>query len=521
MFNQSGNRKASPILSLLLALILVLTGSSTVHAILRNIKLSGGNISGGDVSSFRISPDGAHTVIRGDIRVNGVEELFSVPTLGGDRIRLSHNLPENCNVGGYSILADNEHVVYYVLTNDAWPNHCGLFVAPIEGGSQIELDPATEGFALHYITISGDGLNVFFVLAPIPADRPQTLYRVPIGGGSRVALDEIDGALKYEIPPDNAHIVILEGGHRLVLSDLEGAKTSLTDGTILNFKITPDGTHVIYTETTTSGDELFSIPISGGTPQKLNGPLTSGGDVLDYAITPDSNYVVYRADEIEDDFVLLYQAPADGSSSRIPLLPSLPPVPGMGVHTFKITPNSKGVVYNADLRIDGMFDLFSVPIEGGTNHQLNIGMINEGDVFDYEITPNSLGVIFICDYYIDQVDELFAVLIDGSWGVKLNDTLVEGGDVDRFVISPNSQGVVYLADQEEDTVNNLYAVPSTGGTPVQVNPALIDNGDVLPEYDITPDSKGVVYLADQELNDVFELFVTYDFQQSYLPMILK
>ena len=521
MFNHSSNRRTFPVSSLLVALILVFVGSSTVHAILRNIKLSGGNISGGDAESFRISSDGVHTVFRGDIRVNDRVELFSVPTLGGERVRLSHDLPVNCNVGGYSIIPGNEQVVYYVITDAAWPNHCGLYAVPIEGGLQIELDPATDGFALQYIKISGDGSNVFFVLAQIPADRPKILYRVPIGGGSKVAVDEVDGPLLYELTPDNAHIVILEDGYRLVLSDLHGAKTTLIEGTILNFKITPDGTHIIYKETTTSGNELFSIPIGGGTPQKLNSPLTSGGDVHDYAITPDSNYVVYTADETVDEMVLLFQAPADGSSSRIHLLPPLSPTPGRGVESFKITPNSKGVVYNADLLVDGRFDIFSVPIEGGTNRQLNFGMINDGDVFTYEITPNSLGVIMIMDYYADLVNELFAVLIDGSWGVKLNDTLVEGGDVYRFVISPDSQGVVYLADQEEVAVTNLYAVPSTGGTPVQVNPALIVNGDVMPDYDITPDSKGVVYLADQELNDVFELFVTFDFQQTYLPMILN
>lgn len=521
MVSKSGNRRTFPISSLLLALLLLLISTGAAHAILQNFKLSGGNISGGNVSSFKISPDGAHTVIRGDIRVNDRVELFSVPTLGGERIRLSHDLPMNCNVGGYSIIPGNKHVVYYVITDAAWPNHCGLYAVPIEGGMQIELDPATDGFALQHIKISDDGLNVFFLLAPIPADRPKILYRVPIGGGSRVALDEVDGPLAYEITPDNVHIVILEDGYRLVLSDLYGAKTTLTEGTILNFKITSDGTHVIYKESTTLGDELFSIPIGGGTPQKLNGPLTSGGDVDDYTITPDGNYVVYTADETVDEMVLLFQAPTDGSSSRIHLLPPLSPTPGRGVESFKITPNSKGVVYNADLLVDGRFDIFSVPIEGGTNKQLNLGMINDGDVFTYEITPNSLGVIMIMDYYEDLVNEVFAVLIDGSWGVKLNDTLVEGGDVDRFVISPDSQGVVYLADQEEDAVINLYAVPSTGGTPVQVNPALNGDGDVMPEYDITPDSKGVVYLADQELNDVFELFVTYDFQQTYLPVIVK
>jgi hypothetical protein len=526
MFNHSSNRRTFPISSLLVALILVFVGSSTVHAILQNIKLSGGNISGGQVHNFMISPDGRFTVFRGDLRVDEKDELFSVPTLGGDRIRLSHNIPEECNVSQYFLSQDSAKVVYYVRDDTLWPNHCGLFVVPIQGGSQIELDAAEEGVDLQKIMISGDGQNVFFVFIPMPSDRPQVLYRVPIGGGARVAISgEIEGALSYDLTPDNAHIVFLEdldtGPARLVRSDLNGTEALLANGMIHEFRLTPDGTHVIYSETTASGVELFSIPIGGGSPVPLNGLMVDGGNVSGFAITPDSRFVVYTADETVDEMTLLFQVPVDGSSDRIHLIPDMFAIPGRNVEEFLITPNSKGVVYMADFLMDERYDLFSVAIEGGTNYRLNTGMINTGDIKKFVITPNSLGVIIMMDYYTDGVDELFAVLIDGSWGVKLNDTPVESGDILDFVISPDSQGVVYLADQEYDDVRNLYAVPSTGGTAVKVHPDLIYGGEISYFFKITPDSRGVIYRADQELDEVFELFITYDFEQIYLPIIMK
>jgi hypothetical protein len=52
--------------------------------------------------------------------------------------------------------------------------------------------------------------------------------------------------------------------------------------------------------------ELYAVPIVGGLVEKLNGSLVSGGDVTEWRISPDSRRVVYRADQDADEVFELY-----------------------------------------------------------------------------------------------------------------------------------------------------------------------------------------------------------------------
>ena len=55
----------------------------------------------------------------------------------------------------------------------------------------------------------------------------------------------------------------------------------------------PDGLYVIYVaDAEVAGrNELYSVPVTGGPPVKLNAGLVNGGDVTNFAVTPDSQYV--------------------------------------------------------------------------------------------------------------------------------------------------------------------------------------------------------------------------------------
>ena len=79
-------------------------------------------------------------------------------------------------------------------------------------------------------------------------------------------------------------------------------------GSIIDFEVSPDGARVVYVADQNAGGvfELFSVPIGGGTPTRLNGPLVAGGDVqFGFVVSPDSSRVVYQADEdVDDDFEL-------------------------------------------------------------------------------------------------------------------------------------------------------------------------------------------------------------------------
>jgi hypothetical protein len=60
--------------------------------------------------------------------------------------------------------------------------------------------------------------------------------------------------------------------------------------------------------------ELFSVPIDGGAPVRLNAPLAPGGIVTDMEISPDSARVVYRADQDQDNVFELFSVPLAGGT---------------------------------------------------------------------------------------------------------------------------------------------------------------------------------------------------------------
>jgi hypothetical protein len=83
---------------------------------------------------------------------------------------------------------------------------------------------------------------------------------------------------------------------------------------------------------------------------------------------------------------------------------------------------------------------------------------------EFEISPDSSRVIYQANQDNVEVFELFRVPINGGTTIKLNGPMVSGGNVSAFepgftsfFISPDSNRVVYLADQETNNVFELFA----------------------------------------------------------------
>jgi Tol biopolymer transport system component len=235
---------------------------------------------------------------------------------------------------------------------------------------------------------------------------------------------------------------------------------------------------------------------------RLNGTLCPAGDVAEYAISPDGNRVVYRADQDADGVSELYSVPIGGGT---PTKLNGALVANGDVHDFAISPDGSRVVYRADQTTDGVDELYSVPIGGGTATKLNGALVANGDVLDFAVSPDGSRVVYRADQTTDEVIELYSVPIGGGTATKLNGALVANGDVWDFAISPDGSRVVYLADQATEGVDELYSVPIGGGTPMKLNGALVANGIVW-DFAVTPDGSRVVYCADQTTDGVGELY---------------
>ncbi len=293
-----------------------------------------------------------------------------------------------------------------------------------------------------------------------------------------------------------------------VVTKISGALVSGGDVNLTQFYFSDDSSMVVYKadQDTDGVDEIYSVPIGGGTVTKLNGTLIGGGYVGDFAISPDSTTVVYEAAQ-DSSKQEIYSVPIGGGTTT--KLNATLVGAGLDVVFNGISADSSTVVFHGDQDVNGEDNVYSVAIGGGTPTRLNGALVSGGDVSDFPIMLSSDGntVVYRADQDTDEVFELYSAPIGGGTETKLNGSLVSGGDVfTSFQISADDTRVIYVADEDTDGVSELYSVPIGGGTSTKLNGALVSGGNVG-TYVISPDSSLVGYRADQDSDEVYELYV--------------
>ncbi|NUM46897.1 MAG: PD40 domain-containing protein, partial [Anaerolineales bacterium] len=328
-------------------------------------------------------------------------------------------------------------------------------------------DPLSYQAHVSDFKISPNGEHVVFIVSQVGDD--DGLWSVPLAGSDPI---QINGPLAY--------------------SDY-----------VISFHISPDSQWVVYT-TNYEGDwQIFSVPILGGPVAQLNPQLINGGNVYpndwEYEISPDSTRVVYVADQDTDEVLELYSVPiiggmvtklndpliAGGDISRA----------SSSAYWFDISPDSQHVVYSADQEIDNDFELYSVPIGGGTAIKLNSPLATSpisgdviGDVHTYQISIDGTQVVYIAYLEGDDGIELHLVPITGGVTTSFEGTPTFLGSLDlRISLSSDGSRVIYHPREDQ-----LFSVPLSGQTSIQLNDPIL--GDVI-DFSLTPDSEYVVYTA--------------------------
>ena len=517
-----------------------------------NQKISGEMPAFGDVDPnstvWEISPNGQTVVYIADQQFDGVMELYSTPINGSSPpVKIS----SSADVINFEISSDSQRVVYRTSSASGQD----IYSTPIDQNANVQLNKqpilSNGGDNLLSFKIGPDNSNVLFV-----ADHEITgvfeLFSVPLTGGT---VTKLSGTLvaegdvnTFHISPDNDYVVYradqdsddvfeiysvpLAGG---AITKLNGPLATSpfpgSGGDVTYFEISPNSARVVYRADQETDDvfELYSVPIGGGVASNLNGALVTDGDVSDslsFKISPDSARVIYKADQETDEVFELFSVPIGGGTAT-KLNGELVPNPlftGADVFTYSISPDSARVVYHTVEQPSFENELYSVPINGGTATKLNGTLVTGGDViYDFHISPDGSRVVYRADQEVDEVLELYSVPIAGGAATKLNDTLVTNGDISSSVlqITPDSANVIYRADQETDEVLELYSVPITGGTTAKLSGTLVADGDVGYLFRVSSDNTRVVYVADQETDEVHELFVSNISFKVYLPMVVK
>jgi len=261
------------------------------------------------------------------------------------------------------------------------------------------------------------------------------------------------------------------------------------DARFSDWQISPNSRYVVYTADAEAGSgyELYSVPITGTTPIKLNPPLVTGGYVQRFVVTLDSQYVIYIAEQEVDNRQELYRVPISGGPA-VKLSSAL--VAGGNVMDVKLDPDNVRVVYYADQQSNDVFEIFSVPIAGGAAVKLNGALVAGGDVSVFEIDPISNRVVYSADQEVSDRTEIYGVPIAGGAAVKLSPDGARA--YPYFQINPSVQVVVFSATPSGSTSDQLYMNATAGGLLTPLNFSLAANQDVF-GFHITPDGARVIY----------------------------
>ncbi len=518
------------------------------------LQLNGPLVAGAEVGLFRVSPDGARVVYLAD-------DLHSVPIdASATLVTLNDASVPNEGIPDFEISADSSRVMFRAgLFFSSFPFPYDFYSVPIDGSSSPSKlnDSLPCGGSVYSFQLGPVGSRAVY-LADQELEDVVELFSVPVDGASNpTKLNSLLGPLAtdgdvqdFDTSPDGRRVVYRADHDRADLIELfsvrpdGSSRVNLTAGMlnacgdVLSLAISPDSTQVVYLADQHDQGfgqvEIFSVPIDGSAnPVQLNGLLPYLGNVwysgggTGYRISPDGNWVVFSASPFEYDRWELLSAPIDGSAPPVLLNPPLSGARDIldvtGHPDFAISPDSSRVVYVGAQDADGVFELYSVPIDGSSMPvKLNGALVAGGDVqgvaariggvltpvgFAFRISPDGTRVVYRADQTADEIFQLFSVPIDaGASPTAISGPLVDFSDVLTFDVDPQGTHVLYRADQDTNSRVELYSTPIDGSSsPVKLNPALVSGGNVL-EFQIAPDGNRAAYRADQDVDNVPELY---------------
>lgn len=418
-------------------------------------------------SDFRISADSQRVVFRAGVRDNRLV-LYSVPIDGSaSPTRLNANFFDTRQtVGGFLITPDSQRVAY--SADQDVPEVFETYTIPIGGGASTGLNGTLPVFS--------DSFPV-----AITPDSTRVLFKVDLATNERYDL--------YVIPLDaSAPAVRLGANH-----------ASIYPNGILSVRLSEDGSRVVYM---TSGRELYSAPIEGGSFLRLSQP---GANVLDYEVTP-GGHVPFQAYLESSKVIDLFTVPADGGyRGRTVRAPRIRRIAQDVLNHFQVHPDGSTLAF---LSHDPN-RLFVAPVDG---HGPAVELFPQ--YVGYALTPGDRVLFSPLPPLQFPGGHLYSIPLAGGTPVRLNTDLPLGpvlGRIKTFATSPDGQWAAYMAEGELRFKHELYVSPTDGSEPARkLSPDSGEAGGYAPQAGMlrfTHDSARIVYLADHDVRNTLDLYV--------------
>jgi Tol biopolymer transport system component len=383
-------------------------------------------------NNIAITPDGTKIIATGlfnealtvdrvyglTIPIDPANQIASLPQLSSGSFAIGIN--PNYDVAFPPVISPNGQTILYTHNNGGTSNT--IYKMPIAGEYNATSFTGLFGAAPNLVSpgngnanplYSPNGSAIFFLnseagfngaipnfespsspIAFAPGSDWDVLYSVPAAGGTPVAITlpdhgDIDVGL-FAVTPNGASIIYAPDNPVIERKDRDGIRPKLysipaTGGSpteisvpapshefsITNqLSITPDGSRVLFIGDyeTLGKNELFSVPIGGGTPMRVSDDLPFAGDVYSFAIAPNGTSVAYAAGQNNSSNTELFLKAVNGgagSSIRVsdPIASNtglLDVSTGSDGGQIVFSPDSTKIYFLGDLDTDDVNDLYVV-----------------------------------------------------------------------------------------------------------------------------------------------------------------
>jgi hypothetical protein len=477
----------------------------------------------------RFSPDGEWLVWVQDASVNEGWDLWAARRWEGSAaVRLSDAYPADEGVVAFEITPDSARVVY--LAGGFGPaGPFRLWSVPLDGSAApTALHAAPAGYGTAEFALTPDGARAVFV-ADLPTAGQFALWSVPVAGPagqgdrlSRVPDLAFQDVEAFAIAPDSARVAFTGiltadffeevwsapiagpaptnpispdpsagAGGALVTADLPLSVSNDSARVVFAGDFETPGTFQLYSNTPTGSQFAADI---------LNGTVTAGGNVVAYGLGPGTNRAVFRGDLLVDERIEIWSAPADAGANAVRLSTSTPSGFSDVTH-FVIAPDPQPqVLFRQDVLVDDAFDLFAVPVSGGSAVRLNATNVATRALEpDFAASPDGEFVVFRGNYSTAGKIELYSASTTGGQGsaLKICPVPPAGGNIEAFAIDATSARVVFAGDALTAGRSELFSVPIAGPAvqSVRLHPAA-GAGENVAAFALAPDGARVAFLAD-------------------------
>jgi Tol biopolymer transport system component len=492
-------------------------------------KLSGSPMAG-NVSAFRVSPNGATVVFIADKDTLGLSELYAVPTNGSSvPTKISAGLTfaaGKIGVSSFQITPDSTQVVFLAdPATAAGVNE--IFSVPINGSAApVKLNATAAAPVTGYGITPNSAWAVFFGVDTSFGSGAVELYRAPIGTAASAAQISDVGqgnpagdVVEALFSPDSTRALYVGDGSAdnvfqvysvPIAAAGPGSDVQLSAalGSVDLVRISADSSRVVYTSDANvlAKLEVFSIPIGGGTRIQLD-PSMAGDGVTAVEINPAGTRVAYLADQTTAGVNEVYSAQmlVAGSGTRV----STPMVSPQYADTLNISPDGGTLIYEADQTTPGTYDLYRVPTDGSAGPTTLQAMTAPDDVGYFQgLGTPIIGKRAVYPVFTATVN-LFSVPFDGSASfVQINPPLAAGDQLfNAFLPSGARHLVAYGAGPSSGTLTTkIVSAAIRADLPAeQVNLTATGTKGAL-AYEISSDERYAVYLQDQDTSGKTELY---------------